>query len=89
MSEFHKHFLQHLFDRLEGVESDEVGGTYFDMNAFGQKIALAKSANIDPMAFLERCHEGGMSVKQSLAAFDAELAKISPKPGAAPGPAKV
>jgi hypothetical protein len=80
MSDFHKHFLQHIFDELEGVESDEVGGSHFDIAAFGEKIALAKSANIDPMAFLERCHEKGMSIKDSLAAFDAEISKIPPKP---------
>lgn len=80
MSDFHKHFLQHIFDELEGVESDQVAGSHFDINAFGQKIALAKSANVDAMAFLEKCHESGMSVKDSLTAFDAELAKIPPKP---------
>jgi hypothetical protein len=80
MSDFHKHFLQHIFDELEGVESDKVGGSHFDINAFGEKIALAKSANVDAMAFLERCHDhDGMSVKDSLAAFDAEIAKIPPK----------
>lgn len=88
MTDFHKHFLQHIFDKLEGVESDEVGGTHFDIAAFGEKIALARSANIDAMAFLERCHDGGMSVKDSLAAFDAEIAKVSPKPGAASDSAK-
>ena len=88
MTDFHKHFLQHMFDRLEGVDSDEVGGTHFDMNAFGEKIALAKSANIDALAFLERCHDNGMSVKESLAAFDAEIARVSPKPGAASDSAK-
>ncbi|MGA2904581.1 MAG: hypothetical protein ABSD98_12160 [Candidatus Korobacteraceae bacterium] len=84
MSDFHKHFLQHIFehafDKLEGVESDEVGGSHFDLNAFGEKMELAKSANIDAMAFLERCHDHDhMSVKQALAAFDAEIAKIPPK----------
>ena len=88
MTDFHKHFLQHIFDELEGVDSDKVGGTYFDMNSFGEKIVLARSANIDPMAFLERCHEHGMSVKQSLAAFDAEIAKIPPKPSSALDPPK-
>ena len=80
MSDFHKHFLQHIFDELEGVDDDIVAGSRFDIAAFGQKIALAKSANIDPMRFLERCNHNGMSVKESLAAFDAELAKIPPKP---------
>jgi hypothetical protein len=81
MSDFHEHFLQHIFDELEGVDDDKVGGSHFDISAFGQKIALAKSANIDAMAFLQRCHDhDGMSVKESLAAFDAALAKIPPKP---------
>ena len=79
MSDFHKHFLQHIFDELEGVESDEVGGSHFDIASFGEKMALAKSANIDAMAFLERCHDHDhMSVKESLAAFDAAIAKIPP-----------
>ncbi|MGA2370962.1 MAG: hypothetical protein ACLPPV_06010 [Candidatus Korobacteraceae bacterium] len=80
MSDFHKHFLQHLFDEWEGVDDDKIAGSHFDIEAFGEKVALAKSANIDSMAFLEKCHEQGMSVKNSLAAFEAELAKIPPKP---------
>jgi hypothetical protein len=80
MSDFHKNFLQHLFDEWEGVEGDEVGGSHFDIAAFGDKIALAKSANIDTMAFLEQCHDKkGMSIKDALAAYDAEIAKIPPK----------
>jgi len=84
MSDFHKHFIQHMFqhifEKAEGVESDQVAGSHFDIAAFGDKIALAKSANIDAMAFLQRCHDrDGKSVKECLAAFDAELAKIPPK----------
>jgi hypothetical protein len=84
MSDFHEHFLrhifQHIFDELEGVDDGTVGGSHFDIAAFGEKIALAKSANIDAMAFLERCHDHDhKSVKDCLAAFDAEIAKIPPK----------
>ena len=84
MSDFHKHFLQHIFQHafedLEGLPGDEVGGHHFDINAFGEKMALAKSANIDTMAFLEHCHDKeGKSIKDCLAAFDEEVAKIPPK----------
>lgn len=48
MSNFHKHFLQYIFDELGGVESDEVGGSHFDMSSFGEKIALAKVPTLTP-----------------------------------------
>jgi hypothetical protein len=49
---------------------------------------LAKSANIDAMDFFDKCHKKGLSMKDSLAAFDAEIAKIPPNPGAASDPAR-
>ena len=70
------HFLFNIFEKLE--EKDDVADP-FDIAAFGEKIALAKSANIDAMDFFDRCHKNGLSMKDSLAAFDAEIAKIPPK----------
>jgi hypothetical protein len=71
------HFLFNIFEKLE--EKDDVADP-FDIEAFGEKVELAKSANIDVMNFFERCHKNGLSMKDSLAAFDAEIAKIPPKP---------
>jgi len=71
------HFLFNIFEKLE--EKDDVADP-FEIEAFGDKVELAKSANIDAMNFFERCHKNGLSMKDSLAAFDAEIAKIPPKP---------
>jgi hypothetical protein len=82
MSDFHKHFLQHIFQRFfddDGVESGNMDGKHFDIEAFGEKIERAKSANIDAMNFLERCHEhDGKSVEDCLKAFDDVVAKLPP-----------
>jgi len=40
------------------------------------------------MAFLEQCYEAGLTIPQSFAALDAEIAKTPPKPNAASDPAK-
>ena len=71
------YFLFNIFDKLEA--KDDVANP-FDIEAFGEKVELAKSANIDAMDFFERCHKKGLSMKDSLAVFDAEIAKIPPKP---------
>jgi len=86
MTDFHKYFLTNIFEGLE-EKSDAKGGS-FDILALGEKVRSAKSANIDAMAFLERCHETGLTIPQSLAALDAEIAKTAPKPGATSDPAK-
>ncbi len=69
------HFLFNIFEKWEEEAPDP-----FDIEAFGEKVELAKSANIDAMNFFYRCHNKGLSIKDSLAAFDAEIAKIPPKP---------
>ena len=83
MSDFHKNFLQHIFQRFfdaDGVESGNMDGKHFDIEAFGEKIELANSANINAMDFLQRCHDhDGKSVKDCLTAFDELVAKIPPK----------
>ncbi len=82
MSDFHKNFLQHIFQRFfdDGVGTGDVAGSHFDIEAFGEKMALAKSANIDAMDFLEKCHDrDGKSVKECLAAFDQVVANLPPK----------
>lgn len=86
MTEFHKYFLTNIFEGLE--EKDDAKKDAFDIMALGEKVRLAKSANIDTMAFLERCHDAGLTIPESLAALDKEIAKITPAPGAASEPAK-
>ncbi|MGA2687568.1 MAG: hypothetical protein ABSE85_05805 [Candidatus Korobacteraceae bacterium] len=78
MSNPHRDFF--LFNIFEGLEEREDIPDPFDIEAFGEKVELAKSANIDPEAFFEGCHKKGLSMKDSLAAFDEEIAKIPPKP---------
>ncbi len=77
MADFYKHFLGGMFEKLE--EKSSLGGP-FDTAAFAEKIRLAQSANIDTKAFFQRCHEDGISMQDAFAAFDAEIAKIPPKP---------
>ncbi|MFZ0314848.1 MAG: hypothetical protein WAL85_19250 [Candidatus Korobacteraceae bacterium] len=81
-------WYKYLFNIFEGVEEKEDQPDPFDIEAFGDKVELAKSANIDAMAFFEKRFKDGLSMKEALAAFDAELAKIPPKTGAAVDPAK-
>jgi hypothetical protein len=69
-----------LFNIFEGLEEREDRPDPFDIEAFGEKVELAKSANIDPVAFFEGCKKKGLSMQKSLAAFDEEIAKIPPKP---------
>jgi len=78
MSNPHRDFF--LFSIFEGLEEKEDIPDTFDIEAFGEKVELAKSANIDPAAFFEGCHKKGLSMKDSLIAFDEEIAKIPPKP---------
>lgn len=78
MSNVHRDFF--LFNIFEGLEERDDIPDSFDIEAFGEKVELAKSANIDPVAFFEGCHKKGLSMKDSLAAFDEEVAKIPPKP---------
>jgi len=78
MSNPHRDFF--LFNIFEGLEEKEDIPDTFDIEAFGEKVELAKSANIDAVDFFERCHKKGLSMKDSLAAFDAEIAKIPSKP---------
>lgn len=77
MSDFHKYFLSNIFEGLE--EKHEKDGP-FDIMALGEKVRSAKSANIDALPFLERCHEDGLTIEQSFAALDAEIAKAPLKP---------
>ena len=49
---------------------------------------MAKSANIDAMDFFDKCHKKGLSMKDSLAAFDEAIAKLPSQPGGASEPAK-
>lgn len=86
MSDFHKYFLTNIFEGLE--EKEDAKKDRFDVMALGEKVRLAKSANIDAMAFLEKCHDRGLTIAESLAALDTEVAKTSPAPNAASGPAK-
>ena len=82
MSDFHKNFLEHIFERFfdDGVETGDIAGAHFDIEAFGEKMALAKSANIDALNFLQRCHDNeGKSVKECLADFDQVVANLPPK----------
>jgi len=76
MADFYKHFLGSIFEKLEQRSM----GTPFDIDALGEKIRLAKSANIDAMAFFQKCHEDGLTIEEAFAAFDAEIAKIPPQP---------
>jgi hypothetical protein len=69
------HFLFNIFEKWEEDPPDP-----FDIEAFGEKVELAKSAHIDALNFFYQCHNKGLSIKDSLAAFDAEIAKIPPKP---------
>jgi hypothetical protein len=85
MSDFHKYFLTNIFEGLE--EREDAKKDPFDIMALGEKVRLAKSANIDAMAFLEKCHDSGLTIPQSLAALDKEIAK-TPRASAASGPAK-
>ena len=71
------HFLFNIFEKLE--EKDDAPDP-FDIEAFGEKVELAKSAHIDALNFFYQCHNKGLSIKDALAAFDAEIAKIPPKP---------
>jgi hypothetical protein len=76
MSEFHKYFLTNIFEGLE--EKEDAKKDRFDVMALGEKVRLAKSANIDSMTFLEKCHDRGLTIQESLAALDAEIAKTPP-----------
>ncbi len=84
MSDWYKY----LFNIFEGEEEREDRPDPFDIEAFGEKVELAKSANIDAMDFFDKCHKKGLSMKDSLAAFDAEIAKLPPNAGAASDPAR-
>lgn len=82
MSEFHKNFVQHIFQRFfdDDVEDGEIAGSHFDIEAFGEKMALAKSANIDALDYLQKCHDKeGKSVKDCLADFDQVVANLPAK----------
>jgi hypothetical protein len=82
MSDFHKHFLNHIFDAFED-ESNSL-----DIMALGETVRSAKSAGIDTMAYLEQRHDDGLTVSESVAALNAEIAKNSPKSNAASAPVK-
>jgi len=86
MTDFHKYFLTNIFEGLE--EKDDATKDPFDIMALGEKVRLAKSARIDAMAFLERCYDKGLTIPESMAALDAEIAKGAPKPDTASDPAK-
>jgi hypothetical protein len=86
MTDFHKYFLTNIFEGLE-EKSDATPG-FPNIMALGDKIKSAKSANIDAMAFLEKCFNSGLTPEQSFAALDAEIAKGTPGPGAASDAAK-
>ena len=75
-----------IFEGLE--EKQDAKKDAFDIMALGEKVRLAKSANIDAMAFLEKCHDRGLTIPESLAALDAEVAKTAPAPDSALGAAK-
>ena len=81
-------FYKYLFNIFEGVEEREDRPDPFDIEAFGEKVELAKSANIDVTEFFDRCHQNGLSMKDSLAAFDEAIAKLPSQPGDASEPAK-
>jgi hypothetical protein len=86
MSEFHKYFLTNIFEGLE--EREDAKKDPFDIMALGEKVRMAKSANIDAMAFLEKCHDRGLTIPESLAALDKEIAKTPPAPDTVSQPAK-
>ncbi len=79
MSDFHKYFLSNIFEGLEEKDDAKADGP-FDIMALGEKVRAAKSADIDALPFLERCHEDGLTIEQSFAALDAAIAKVPPKP---------
>lgn len=86
MTDFHKYFLTNIFEGLE-ERSDATPG-FPDIMTIGEKVKLAKSANIDALAFLEKCAESGLTAEQSFAALDAEIAKAPPNSSVASDPAK-
>jgi hypothetical protein len=82
MSDFHKHFLTQIFDAF-GDESNSL-----DIMALGETVRSANRAGIDTMAYLEQRHDEGLTVLESVAALNAEIAKNPPKPNTASAPAK-
>lgn len=86
MLDFNKYFLTNIFDGLEG-KSDATPG-FPDIEVLGEKVRLAKSANINALAFLEKCHHAGLTTEESLTALDDEIAKTAANPGAAVDAAK-
>jgi hypothetical protein len=81
MSDFHKYFLTNIFEGLE--EKSDATPEFPDIMTIGEKVNLAKSANINALAFLEKCFNSGLTTEQSFAALDAEIAKAKPNAGAA------
>ena len=86
MSDFHKYFLTNIFEGLE--EKSDAAPGFPDIMTIGEKVNLAKNANINALAFLEKCFDSGLTAEQSFAALDAEIAKATPSPGAASDAAK-
>lgn len=78
MTDFHKYFLTNIFEGLE--EKQDAEKDPFDIMALGEKVRLAKAANINAMTFLEKCHDRGLTIPESLAALDAEIASPTPAP---------
>src|SRR4051794_34604214 len=71
MTEFHKYFLTNIFEGLEEKEDrEEATEAPVDIMALGQQVRAAKTAGIDAIAFLEHCHDQGLTIPQSLAALD-------------------
>jgi len=88
MTDFHKYFLTNIFEGLEEKHDAEDAKDSVDIMSLGEKVKLAKSANIDALAFFERCFQGGLSMKDAMAALDAEIAKAPTNPSAAGDPPK-
>jgi hypothetical protein len=86
MTDFHKYFLTNIFEGWE--EKDDAKKDSFDVMALGEKVRLAKSANIDAMRFLEKSHKAGLTIPESLAALDAEIAKVAAARGGVSDPPK-
>jgi hypothetical protein len=80
MSDLYKY----LFNIFEGVEEKEDLADPVDIEALGEKVELAQAANIDVTAFFEKCQKKGLSMKASVDALGAELAKTPPKPASDP-----
>jgi len=84
MSDWYKY----LFNIFEGEEEREDRPDPLTSKPLVKRSNWQRAPILMPWTSSDKCHKKGLSMKDSLAAFDAEIAKIPPNPGAASDPAR-